>query len=69
MLLIRQCNVQVLQLMLLRLSQATWVMRAGLLECIFDGGFLESRGKKGILDFWPGCQGCKSNLSVVGEPK
>lgn len=42
MLLIRQCNAQVLQLMPLRPSQTTWVMQAGLLECIFDGVFFFS---------------------------
>lgn len=70
MLLVKQYKAQVLQLMLVRPSQTSKVMRAGLLEDIFDGGFSsESRGKRGISDFWPGCQGCKGNPCVVGEPK
>lgn len=48
MLLVKQYKAQVLQLMLVRPSQTSKVMRAGLLEDIFDGGFSsESRGKEG----------------------
>lgn len=70
MLLIKQYKAQVVQLMLIRPSQTSRVMRAGFLEDMFDGVFsLESRGKRGISDFRPGCQGCKGNPSVVGESK
>lgn len=51
MLLIKQYKAQVLQLMLIRPSHTSRVVRTGLLEDIFDGGFsLESAGKRGTSD-------------------
>jgi len=68
-LLIKQYKAQVLQLMLISPSQTSRIIRVGLLEDIFDGGSLESGGKRGISRLRPGCQGCKGNPSVVSEPK
>lgn len=70
MLLIKQYKAQVLQLMIIRPSQTSKVMQVGLLEDIFDGVFcLENGGKRRFPDFWTGCQSCKGNPFVVGEPK
>lgn len=69
MLLIKQYKAQVLQLMIIRPSQTSRVMKVGLLEDIFDGVYcLESGGKRRIPYFWTGCQGCRGNPFVVGEP-